>query len=314
MTWGHPGGSGDPFGGNPFGGQPYGGTPGMPAAAPAPPREVNTLATLSVVFAVVFAPVGAVLGHLGLAQIARTGQRGRNRALVGVTLSYVFISVAVVSLVVWMTIGGTPDASTVGASPSNTPPATTAVSTTTMPTASSAPLPVLPGPTLTVVDPPGPLLNLDEVKAVLGTPVNQYAPVPVPVPDLAAYAPIDAVETPPRTQGSVSDTECAAMVFAGTAAAYQDTGYRAFHQVTMAQPGPGATQSVTQTAAVFDSAAAANDALARYLLAFDPCKGRTVTLTVAGTGTSYTVELGSAPGEQRMFTGAKEYGVYLFQV
>ena len=35
-------------------------------------QTVNTLATLSLVFAFVFAPAGAILGHLGLAQIRRT--------------------------------------------------------------------------------------------------------------------------------------------------------------------------------------------------------------------------------------------------
>jgi hypothetical protein len=64
-------------------------------------HEVNTLATLSVVFAFVLAPVGALLGHLGLGQIARTGQRGRERALVGITLSYAFIVIAIVALVAW---------------------------------------------------------------------------------------------------------------------------------------------------------------------------------------------------------------------
>ncbi|WP_165821856.1 sensor domain-containing protein [Mycobacterium colombiense] len=58
------------------------------------------LATLSVVFAFVFAPAGLILGHLGLAQIRQTGQRGRDRALVGVTLSYVFITALVVALIV----------------------------------------------------------------------------------------------------------------------------------------------------------------------------------------------------------------------
>jgi hypothetical protein len=58
------------------------------------------LATLSVVFAFVFAPAGLILGHLGLAQIRQTGQRGRERALVGVTLSYVFITALVVALIV----------------------------------------------------------------------------------------------------------------------------------------------------------------------------------------------------------------------
>ncbi len=65
---------------------------------PAPPYRppVNTLATQSLVFAFVFPPVGAVLGHLALAQIRRTGELGRNRALAGVTLSYVFITLTVV--------------------------------------------------------------------------------------------------------------------------------------------------------------------------------------------------------------------------
>jgi hypothetical protein len=105
------GGFGPGPGGNPFGSDPFSVVqqPGpSPAAGPTPqqprhggPAETNTLATLSVVFAFVFAPAGAILGHLGLGQIARTGQRGRERALIGVTLSYFFITVAVVALVVW---------------------------------------------------------------------------------------------------------------------------------------------------------------------------------------------------------------------
>jgi hypothetical protein len=66
----------DAFGNNPFGQQ----SP-IIGASPTPPpkRAANTLATLSLVFAFLFAPVGAVLGHLGLSQIRRTGQRGRER-------------------------------------------------------------------------------------------------------------------------------------------------------------------------------------------------------------------------------------------
>ena len=52
-------------------------------------------------FAFVFAPVGAVLGHLALSQIKVGRQQGRDRALVGLTLSYVFILFAVVALVLW---------------------------------------------------------------------------------------------------------------------------------------------------------------------------------------------------------------------
>jgi hypothetical protein len=107
---GYGGGPAAPSGGDAFGSDPYAGDPfavGRTGAsgseAPAPTsrqQETNTLATLSVVFAFVFAPAGVILGHLALSQIEDTGDRGRDRALVGVTLSYVFITVAVVALVV----------------------------------------------------------------------------------------------------------------------------------------------------------------------------------------------------------------------
>ncbi|OBC00316.1 sensor domain-containing protein [Mycobacterium sp. 852002-40037_SCH5390672] len=96
----------NPFGGpSPFQPNPFGGGPSGPHPIPQPPAaaprdEANVLATLSVVFAFVFAPAGLILGHLGLAQIRHTGERGRDRALVGVTLSYVFITALVVALIV----------------------------------------------------------------------------------------------------------------------------------------------------------------------------------------------------------------------
>jgi len=130
MTYGGgSGGSADPFGTEPFGSSPYGSP--MPTASPAPSGEVNKLATLSIVFAFVFAPVGVVLGHVALAQISRSGERGRDRALIGLTLSYLFILFAVVALIVWLIIGGGPRSSPTQATPSRT--ATTAppsVSTT----------------------------------------------------------------------------------------------------------------------------------------------------------------------------------------
>jgi uncharacterized Tic20 family protein len=89
--------------GDPFGSDPFTVGPTSPSGAPAPTsqqQETNTLATLSVVFAFVFAPAGVVLGHVALSQIHETKDRGRDRALVGVTLSYVFITVVVVALVV----------------------------------------------------------------------------------------------------------------------------------------------------------------------------------------------------------------------
>ncbi|MCV7408241.1 sensor domain-containing protein [Mycobacterium florentinum] len=76
----------------------------LPPPPPPQPPPVNTFATLSVVFAFVFAPVGAILGHLGLAQIRRTGELGRDRALVGLSLSYAFITLTVIALAAWATL------------------------------------------------------------------------------------------------------------------------------------------------------------------------------------------------------------------
>src|SRR6195256_891454 len=84
-----------------FHANPYPQPPIIWAPLPARPRKVNVFATLSVVFAFVFAPVGAVFGHLGLSQIRRTGERGRERALIGLTLSYVFVLTAVAARGIW---------------------------------------------------------------------------------------------------------------------------------------------------------------------------------------------------------------------
>ena len=88
----------DPFGADPF--DPFTGASRAAETLPPQHQETHTLATLSVVFAFVFAPAGVILGHVALSQLHETGDRGRDRALVGVTLSYVFITVVVVALVV----------------------------------------------------------------------------------------------------------------------------------------------------------------------------------------------------------------------
>lgn len=85
-----------------------GAAPQSPAAPPPPPPpagEVNTLATLSVIFAFVFAPVGAVLGHLALSQMKHRTAPGWRRAVLGLALSYAFIALAVIALIVWLIVG-----------------------------------------------------------------------------------------------------------------------------------------------------------------------------------------------------------------
>ena len=139
---GYDGGSEDPFGGGSFDAGPFGGDAQVPGA-PAPPSqaqgEVNTLATLSIVFAVFFAPAGVVLGHVALARISRSGERGRDRALIGLTLSYVIILFAVVALVVWLLVDGGKGASPGVTTTPTTPPTTAAPSTSIITSVVTAP-------------------------------------------------------------------------------------------------------------------------------------------------------------------------------
>lgn len=96
----------DPFG-TPPGSAEYMAEPAFRPPSVVSPRsgEVDTLATLSVVFAFVFAPAGVILGHLALSQIKHRSQLGRRRAVLGLTLSYALIVLAVVALVVWLLLG-----------------------------------------------------------------------------------------------------------------------------------------------------------------------------------------------------------------
>src|SRR6476661_5845252 len=149
---GYVGGQPDPFGPDPFGGPPniQGYTPppvtqgfspgqGFPPPSGPPSGEVNTLATLSIVFAFVFAPAGAALGHVALSQIKQRGQRGRERAIVGLTLSYVIIVLAVIALLLWLVTAN-------GSKSPSVPGSTTATHSTTAPSAKP--------PRTTVITPP----------------------------------------------------------------------------------------------------------------------------------------------------------------
>jgi hypothetical protein len=190
MTYGGYGnGPSDPFGGDPFGGTPSGGPgygsgarsyggaqPGFPGAPgyppggtgtlpPAPQGEVNSLATLSIVFAIVFAPVGAVLGHVALHQIRQRNERGRDRALIGLTLSYVVIVAAIIALVVWLLLGNGSDTSTT----------TSSTATTT-----TKPLPPPPPKTTVITAPPSvrPTVHVEELRVGDCVEVQQTEPVP----------------------------------------------------------------------------------------------------------------------------------------
>jgi hypothetical protein len=278
---------GDPFGGGPAGGSPWGGNPGSggPASPPSftpPPTfgsphgpgggATNTLATLSVIFAFLFAPAGAVLGHLGLRQIARTGQRGRQRAIVGIALSYSIIVLSVVALVVWAVIGD--DATTPTAEPTRTfiPSTPTPTSSTPTTTTSAAPItpPALnPGRTVDAADLPALLLGIDAIKTIMGKGTDAQ-----PVPNLTVQPPTTALVGSPGPQGSMDPADCAPAMISASETGYRDSGYRAVYSVTMTQPGAEGEQSVTQSVLAFPDAATARQALLGILQTVQRCAVR----------------------------------------
>jgi hypothetical protein len=102
------------------------------------PGEVNTLATLSVVFAFVFAPLGIALGHIALSQIRFRGEAGRDRALIGLASSYAVSVVAAIVLII-VAAAGPSDTTSASATPSTTVATTTITTTTPSTTARPSP-------------------------------------------------------------------------------------------------------------------------------------------------------------------------------
>lgn len=277
MTHGnHSGEQGSP-GGNPFGANPFGQQPTTPPVTTAPPPpQTNTFATLSVVFAFLFAPVGAVLGHLGLRQSNRTGGQGRDRALVGLTLSYALITIIVVALAVWAVTGfgsGEP------ATPAAPPTATSAPASTPAPTTTTTPKPP-PPPKVDAAGLPALVIGLDEIKTLTKN------------PDLADGGASHTIEGPPPSVARFEPPECMSSFGPQLPVAYQDSGYRAVLANTLVQQ-PRPSMQVAQGLATFDDAAAAQKALANYIELWRKCAGRTFNWITVADGQVATFTLGA---------------------
>jgi hypothetical protein len=230
--------------------------------APTPARPINAFATLSVVFAFLFAPVGAVFGHIGLSQIRRTGERGRQRALIGLTLSYVFTLIAVAVLVIWTVVGMRPGtASRVATSP----PATTS-------SVSSVP----EQPLVTAAQLPKLLLSIDEVKHAVN------APNLAKVDDTAAFI---------GTQGfTVTPPECLSALFASTNEAYQHSLVRAIFSRAITGDGQDGMVVLNETMSTFENMSAATSLVSQLIGEWRGCAGKSVT--VAGKGNTITLDVG----------------------
>jgi len=253
----------DPYGHNPFsydplGRVPFDSPPVQPPvfiAPPPPPYRppVNPFATLSLVFAFVFAPAGAILGHLGLAQIRRTGELGRDRALIGIALSYGFIGLTVVALVVWATF-----AATRAATDSNraaAPATTTTTSAPQLPT-------VAPQAAATLLPAVGDLKNLtgDE--------------------NLAAG---QAWDHPNKSnnEGTIDRPECWGSIGPGSPDAYNLDAMSGYHAQEFTDTRTLLSSvEVIQAVGVFHDVPAAQAQLAKVLTGWRQCGGATVNVTI----------------------------------
>ena len=235
-----------------FGADPYPVPPVISAPPPPPRQETNTFATLSVVFAFVFAPVGAVLGHLGLSQIRRTGQRGHDRALIGLTLSYAFIVIAIVAVVVWAVVRTGPGPSSTVASP---PARATSPAAPDERLVKAAQLPQL-------------LLSIDEVKQAVN------APALAKVEEGSGLSGDKGINVTPR--------ECMSALFGGGASAYERSSSRAAFTRALSGDGQNGMILLNETASTFESTAAATNLVSRTVGEWRGCAGKSVTLIVDG--------------------------------
>jgi hypothetical protein len=267
----------DPFGDNPFtydplGRVPFTGPPVQPpifASPPPPPYRprVNTLATLSLVFAFVFAPAGAILGHLGLAQIRRSGELGRDRALAGVALSYSFITFAVLALVAWATLAAFPSNQTAA-------PASTTTSTTT-----EAPPPptVMPDNIITL------LPSLDALKKITADENLQAG---------------QTWDRPVKSDkdASIDRPECWESVAPGAPEAYTLNAILRYHAAEFDDTRSFLKSiQVMQAVTAFADPPAAQSQLTKLLDGWRQCGGSTVTVTDR-SGPSYPLSL-STPAD-----------------
>ncbi|MGB9223308.1 sensor domain-containing protein [Mycobacterium sp.] len=248
----------DPFGRNPFSYDPLGRVPIEPAPPaalefpepPAPPRRVNAFATLSLLFAFVFAPAGAILGHLGLAQIRRTGEAGRDRALVGVTLSYAFITVAVFALVGWASLA------VIGSNRSHR--------TAAPATASETP----PPPTVAPADLAKLLPGITDVKKLTGD------------QNLVSGQTWDHIAKGDR-EGTLDRPECWGSIGAGTPDAYNVEAVFGYHASEFSDTrDPGNSMQVIAGVAAFRDADAAQNQLTQLLSGWKQCGGANVKLAL----------------------------------
>ena len=234
-----------------------------PPYSPPPTARPQWLAILSIAFAFVFAPLGAVFGHLALAQIKRGLQRGRDLALIGLTLSYAFIVLTVAALAVWIVTDANSHDTMVATSPDGT------VADPAHPETPSAP--GVSG------DLAGVLLGVDELGSILHTPG------------------LEETRSSKSEGGGSKDAkadpaECATAVAAGLNTVYDHSGATDYAHAGYSDPTTATL--VDEVAASFPTAAAAKKFVAENAELWTKCAGKTFTLS-SSDSPALTWELGT---------------------
>jgi hypothetical protein len=182
---------------------------------------------------------------------------------VGVTLSYTFIVVVVVAVVVWTIVG-------------NDWGALSQTAATKPAKVSGAKPPPPPEPILTSADLPKLLLSLDEVSGIMQIPAGM----------VEKYRVTD-VGTGNIPSGTGDPIECAGAVLAAQAPSYEGSGQRGFYEVyDGAAQGQGV---VDQAVVVFDSAAAAQSFVTKSVDQWRQCAGKKFTASTPQGSASWTV-------------------------
>lgn len=230
--------------------------------APTASRPANAFATLSVVFAFLFAPVGAAFGHMGLSQIRRTGERGRERAVIGLTLSYAFIVIAIAVLVIWGLVVMRPGSSSTVA--------------TSSPAATSSTSPVPEQPLVIAAQLPKILLSIDDVKHAVNAPNLAKVDESAALIGTAGY--------------TVTPSDCLSAIFASTKEAYQHSLARATFSRAITGEGQDGMVVLNETISTFDNSSAATAFVTQSTGDWTRCAGKSVT--VAGKGNTITLDVG----------------------
>lgn len=96
---------GQQYAAQPYQGQPYPGQFGAPYPyAYAPEPGTNVLAIISLISAFFVSIAAIITGHIALAQIKRTGEKGRGLALAGLIIGYVSVALGALLVIAWLVL------------------------------------------------------------------------------------------------------------------------------------------------------------------------------------------------------------------